>query len=90
MLTQLDPSGFQMKTLGTWRASDFCTRSELAWGPGACLLWPLSAGMDAPRTLCRDRDVPRCRVNLNPLIETLSNWGRPVSLRSIWRLLFVI
>lgn len=70
MLTQLDPSGFQMKTLGSWKAL------ELAWGPGACLLWPLSAGTDTPRTLCRDRDVPRCRVSLNLLIEMVSNQGK--------------
>lgn len=46
MLTQLDPSSFQMKTLGIWRDSDYVTQSELAWGPGTCMLWPLSAGVD--------------------------------------------
>lgn len=35
LLTQSDPSGFQMKTVGTWRASDLRIRLGLAGGPGA-------------------------------------------------------
>lgn len=42
-------------------------------GPGACLLWPFSPGMVAPRTLYRDRDVPRCRVDLHSLMEMVSH-----------------
>lgn len=41
LLARSDPSGFQMKTVGTWRASDLCTGLGLAWGPGA--LWALAS-----------------------------------------------
>lgn len=80
LITLLYYSSFQMRTLGTWRASDLYVPGQSWHGsPGACLLWPLSADVDTPGTFCRDRDVPKCRVGLNSLIELVSRWADCVS-----------
>ena len=78
LLARLDPFGFQMKTVGTWRASDLCTGLGLAWGPGALWVWPLSAGLGTPRTLPGQSCF---QVLSEPKLTdgNGSSWGRPVS-----------